>query len=277
MKVKSLFFFPFPCCDGWFQLKVPSFPLKKISTVILINKCLDLAVATLMLEGEKLMLGCFSFFVCIFGLFAVVLECFVVFFFPYCFFFLSACFFFFAKGWEGAKLGQFCHTWSKKRDLDILSSYFLHYARKKWSTHRGQCQDNNRMAYESAKCLEKSKRQYTSSYWPPVLASFSVLVRGAVWKQNIFEAEINSQTSKYMDKACPRAFSFLLSFFTLTQRSCSTTCKMWPLPWQDIRGCITVSIAVLYSFAVKIYIYIQFHCTYDWQNTKAQAGIELSS
>lgn len=56
------FFFSFPSCDGWFQPKVLSLPVKKISTVILINKCLDLAVATLMLERKKFTLHSVSFF-----------------------------------------------------------------------------------------------------------------------------------------------------------------------------------------------------------------------
>lgn len=58
---EKTFFFLFPGCDGWFQPKVLSLPVKKISTVILINKCLDLAFATLMLERKKFKLHRFFF------------------------------------------------------------------------------------------------------------------------------------------------------------------------------------------------------------------------
>lgn len=55
------FFFPFPSSDGWFHPKVLSLPVKKISTVILINKCLDLVFATLMWKKRSLgfIVGCF--------------------------------------------------------------------------------------------------------------------------------------------------------------------------------------------------------------------------
>lgn len=88
MKVKSLFF-PFPSCDGWFQPKVLSLQVKKISTVILINKCLDLAFATLMVERKKFRLHSEGFF-------CTVLR----------------------RLWQSS-----CHSWIKKRN-STLGHYF---------------------------------------------------------------------------------------------------------------------------------------------------------
>lgn len=96
------------------------------------------------------------------------------------------------------------------------------------------------------------------------LLCFPVPVTWAGWEWNISGAEINSQTSKGlwrqmwtpgMDQACraTEVQEFLMAAFThhmgqgspnassclqpLTQRSRFTTCKMWLLLVQDIRGC----------------------------------------
>lgn len=173
MKVKNLFF-SFPSCDGWFQPKVLSLPVKKISTVILINKCLDLAVATLMLERKKFTLHSVGFF---------------------------------SQGSERVRLGESsCHSCIKKRDLllDITSHCFLHFTGKTGApTEAGLRKTMGKlwMTYEAAKCSEKGRKWANLSYWPPVLASLfpcacsMVLWPGWCAHMELW-AEINPQTSK---------------------------------------------------------------------------------
>lgn len=150
MKVKSLFFSPFPSCDGWFQPKVLSLPVKKISTVILINKCLDLAFATLMLERKKFKLHS--------GFFSIVLR----------------------------RLGQSsCHSCIKKRNL-TLGHYFplfvwfflimkerLEHSQRliwglqqaNWGWHRWECQELGKGKEMGCSVLQTSSVGFSLSPW----------------------------------------------------------------------------------------------------------------